>query len=242
MSVLRTKKNRPARGGWGGLGDERLTATEGRLRERLEPDPLKAQRHYAFANNMTNPIFLYLAGNSFPKDAHVEEALRLRLTARGASFFGQRQIFGMQLALETRKAMLNELSRTFRYRPVIAIGRSSGGRIATLAAFEGAPLTSVVALGYPFCAPGQPEDPARTGHLANIKTPVLILQGDMDCYLSRAEAEKRYQLSRQVQIVDVDTDHEFFITPEQWDVISEQIWRHALGQRSHLTCEAEHGS
>jgi predicted alpha/beta-hydrolase family hydrolase len=57
-------------------------------------------------------------------------------------------------------------------------GRSMGGRIASMIA-DAAGAAAVVCYGYPFHPPGRPEK-VRTAHLAELRTPTLIVQGERD--------------------------------------------------------------
>jgi Predicted hydrolase of the alpha/beta-hydrolase fold len=71
-------------------------------------------------------------------------------------------------------------------------GKSMGGRMASLLADElGA--DALICLGYPFYAAGKPEKP-RVAHLAELKTPTLIVQGERDALGDRATVEG-YSLS-----------------------------------------------
>lgn len=64
-------------------------------------------------------------------------------------------------------------------------GRSMGGRLASLIADEiGA--SGLVCLGYPFHPIGKPES-IRVAHLAEIRTPTLIVQGDRDAMGAMSE-------------------------------------------------------
>ncbi len=82
--------------------------------------------------------------------------------------------------------------------PTLIIGgKSMGGRIASLIADEAQPAAQVC-LGYPFHPSGKP-DRLRTEHLAEIKTPTLILQGERDALGNREEVAG-YQLSENIQI------------------------------------------
>ena len=47
---------------------------------------------------------------------------------------------------------------------------------------------ALVCLGYPFYAVGKPEKP-RTEHLAGLKTPTLIVQGERDALGNRAAVD-----------------------------------------------------
>ena len=78
-------------------------------------------------------------------------------------------------------------------RPGVFIGgKSMGGRIAThLAASDDADelgIRGVVALGYPLHPPGEPEQ-LRATHLARIRVPMLIIQGERDPFGTPAELQ-----------------------------------------------------
>jgi predicted alpha/beta-hydrolase family hydrolase len=82
-----------------------------------------------------------------------------------------------------------------------------GGRIASLVA-DDAGVAGLICLGYPFHPVGNP-DKLRVEHLAKIKTPTLIIQGERDPFGTREEVAK-YKLSRMVQVTwMVDGDHSF---------------------------------
>ena len=55
-----------------------------------------------------------------------------------------------------------------------------------------------VCLGYPFHPPGKP-DQLRTAHLASLRSPLLILQGERDSFGKRSEVEG-YVLSERVEL------------------------------------------
>jgi predicted alpha/beta-hydrolase family hydrolase len=74
-------------------------------------------------------------------------------------------------------------------------GKSMGGRIASLVA-DDAGVAGLVCLGYPFHPVGKP-DRLRVEHLAAIKTPMLIVQGERDPFGCR-DAVDGYTLSRRV--------------------------------------------
>jgi uncharacterized protein len=61
-------------------------------------------------------------------------------------------------------------------------GKSMGGRIASQVAAAGAPeVAGLVLLGYPLHPPGK-KDQLRDKHLAQIKTPMLFVQGARDAF------------------------------------------------------------
>lgn len=89
-------------------------------------------------------------------------------------------------------------------------GKSMGGRVASMVAdglhAEGR-VAGLVCLGYPFHPPGRPERP-RTGHLAALATPALIVQGTRDPFGSRAEVDG-YRLSPAIRVLWLeDGDHD----------------------------------
>lgn len=89
---------------------------------------------------------------------------------------------------------------------LVVSGKSMGGRIASMIADE-AGVAGLVCLGYPFHPPGKPEK-LRTEHLAGLKTPSLILQGERDPFGRRDEVES-YTLSKAIKLDFLpDGDHD----------------------------------
>ncbi|MDI3274643.1 alpha/beta family hydrolase [Pseudomonas sp. MDT1-16] len=76
-------------------------------------------------------------------------------------------------------------------------GKSMGGRMASLLADE-LGVDGLVCLGYPFYAVGKPEKP-RVEHLAALKTPTLIVQGERDA-LGNREAVEAYTLAPSIEV------------------------------------------
>lgn len=86
-------------------------------------------------------------------------------------------------------------------------GKSLGGRIASLVA-DAAGARGLVCLGYPFHPPDRPDRP-RTAHLAALRTPTLIVQGERDEF-GRREEIGAYLLSPSIRIEFLeDGDHSF---------------------------------
>lgn len=85
-------------------------------------------------------------------------------------------------------------------------GKSMGGRIASMVADE-AGVAGLICLGYPFHPPGKPGK-LRVEHLAELKTPALILQGERDPFGKRDEVEG-YTLSKSISVDFIpDGDHD----------------------------------
>lgn len=88
---------------------------------------------------------------------------------------------------------------------VLIGGKSLGGRIASMVADE-AGVRGLVCLGYPFHPPGKPET-LRTGHLRDLRTPTLIIQGTRDPFGSPQEVAG-YELSPSIRVKWIeDGDH-----------------------------------
>lgn len=84
-------------------------------------------------------------------------------------------------------------------------GKSLGGRMASLVADE-LGVRGLVCLGYPFHPPGQPER-LRTAHLATLRTPALIVQGERDPFGTRSDVAA-YRLSPAIRLHWIaDGDH-----------------------------------
>jgi hypothetical protein len=85
------------------------------------------------------------------------------------------------VAAATVRAAVAEAARVAPGLPLVAGGKSFGGRMTSTAQAE-APLPGVrglVFLGFPLHPPGRPGD-KRAEHLAQVRIPMLFLQGDRD--------------------------------------------------------------
>jgi uncharacterized protein len=80
---------------------------------------------------------------------------------------------------ETWLAVFEDATGRAGTRPVLAGGKSLGGRIASMCVADGLPAAGLVFLGYPLHAPGK-TDRLRAEHLARIEVPMLFLQGTRD--------------------------------------------------------------
>jgi predicted alpha/beta-hydrolase family hydrolase len=86
-------------------------------------------------------------------------------------------------------------------------GKSMGGRVATRIA-DSVGVRGVIALGYPFHPPKQPES-LRVEHLISMTTPCLIVQGTRDPFGTHDEVP-RYALPASIQLHWLrDGDHSF---------------------------------
>lgn len=107
--------------------------------------------------------------------------------------------------LPVLQAALREIVRAHCGPRFVLAGKSLGGRVATMVADELGAAGCIV-FGYPFHPPSQPAR-LRTAHLAALRTPTLVLQGERDAFGSRAEVGG-YALSPTIAIQwFADGDH-----------------------------------
>jgi hypothetical protein len=92
---------------------------------------------------------------------------------------GRRSTDTPAVAVAAWRAALEQASMRAKGRAVWAAGKSYGGRMASVAAAEGMPVTGLVFLGYPLHPPGRPER-MRDEHLDAIDVPMLFLEGTED--------------------------------------------------------------
>ena len=92
-------------------------------------------------------------------------------------------------------------------KQIVLLGRSSGGRVATLVEDEKT-VSKIICLGYPFKHPEKDIEIDRVKHLEYMQKPVLIVQGVRDEY-GGADVLQTYPLSPTVSVSLIDTNHNF---------------------------------
>jgi predicted alpha/beta-hydrolase family hydrolase len=154
------------------------------------------------------------AGMTHPFMAAVAEGLAERRIATLRYQFPYMQQGGQRpdsskLAQATVRAAVAEAARLVPHLPLIAGGKSFGGRM-TSQAQAAAPLPGVrglAFLGFPLHASGKPSD-ERAAHLFDIAIPMLFLQGTRDGLadvdLMRALARKLGKRATLVLLEDAD--------------------------------------
>ncbi|WP_327440088.1 alpha/beta family hydrolase [Pseudomonas donghuensis] len=155
--------------------------------------------------------YLILAhGAGAPMDSGFMQEIAQRLAEQGLGvlrfefpYMAQRRIDSGKRPPNPQAQLLDCWREVYaQVRPLVtgalAIGgKSMGGRMASLLADElGA--DALVCLGYPFYAAGKPEKP-RVAHLAGLKTPTLIVQGERDALGNRQTVEG-YELSSAIEL------------------------------------------
>ena len=110
--------------------------------------------------------------------------------------------------IEAFESQINRIRSDAR---LIIGGKSMGGRMASILADSSElahKLEGVICMGFPFHPPGKPEK-YRGEHLASMKIPTLILQGERDTFGTKEEI-KDWNFSKQVKIDFLpDGDHSF---------------------------------
>jgi|WetSurMetagenome_2_1015567.scaffolds.fasta_scaffold190168_2 uncharacterized protein len=107
-------------------------------------------------------------------------------------------------------------SRAGSRAPLVAGGKSMGGRIASQVAAEpatAAQLAGLVFLGYPLHPPGRP-DQRRTAHWPDVRLPALFVQGARDSFATRDElrADLPAFAGRATLLTIEGGDHSFKVT------------------------------
>jgi predicted alpha/beta-hydrolase family hydrolase len=149
-------------------------------------------------------------GAGAPMDSPFMQQVTERLVARGIAVFrfefaymAERRTTGRRRPPNPQAQLLQQWREVYhlvRQQTAgrLAIGgKSMGGRMASLLADELA-ADALVCLGYPFYAAGKPEKP-RVAHLAELRTPALIVQGERDA-LGDRDTVSNYSLSPAVRL------------------------------------------
>lgn len=121
--------------------------------------------------------------------------------------------------------------------PLLVGGKSMGGRVASMLADElGA--SGLLCFGYPFHPPRKPEK-TRVEHLAQLKTPALLLQGTRDPFGGPEEVHG-YALSPVVEMHWLETaDHDF--KPLKRSGFSQTMMIEQAARAAALFCDQQMG-
>jgi len=119
-------------------------------------------------------------------------------------------------------------------------GKSMGGRVASMVAAEmeqaGQPVRGLVCLGYPFHGPGRVADERRLGHLADLQTPALFLQGARDA-LGNAGEVPGYALSPAIRVHWLEDGDHGFRPRKKSGRTEEQNWEKASEAIQHFAAK-----
>ena len=185
-------------------------------------------------------VSLILAhGAGAPMDSPFMEEITARLVARGIAVFrfefaymAERRLTGRKRPPNSQAQLLEQWRavhgqvRQQAAGPLAIGGKSMGGRMASLLADE-MEADALVCLGYPFYAAGKPEKP-RVAHLAELRTPTLIIQGERDALGDRTSVAG-YALSPAI--------HLHWLTAADHDL--KPLKRSGLTHEQHLDAAAD---
>lgn len=90
---------------------------------------------------------------------------------------------------------------------LVFAGRSMGGRMASMLAAEGEPMTGLIVYAYPLHPAGKPES-LRVEHLPRITVPMLFFQGDRDALARSDLFDQHIRGLPTAEVVDLEAvDH-----------------------------------
>ncbi len=128
--------------------------------------------------------------------------------------------------------------------PLFIGGKSMGGRMASMLSSESleheftlnAEIRGVIAYGYPFHPPKQPEK-LRTDHFSGIACPFLIVQGQRDTFGTELEVKAMTLPERIKKVWIADGDHSL-IPRKRSGFTQAQNWQTAAEQSALFIAEA----
>jgi hypothetical protein len=149
-------------------------------------------------------------GAGAPMDSEFMQHMAQSLAARGVAvlrfefaYMTARRLDGKKRPPNPQARLLEQWREVYSHvrqqvaGPLAIGGKSMGGRMASLLA-DDLGADALVCLGYPFYAVGKPEKP-RVAHLAELRTPTLIIQGERDA-LGDREAVTGYTLAESIKL------------------------------------------
>lgn len=133
--------------------------------------------------------------------------------------------------METVRSAVETAAKEAGRLPILAGGKSLGGRMTSLAASEGLleNVKGLVFFGFPLHAPGKPSS-GRGEHLLDIKVPMLFLQGTRDKLAELKHLKPLCsRLGRKATLYIVEeADHSFHV-PKRAGRMDEEILEELAG-------------
>ncbi|MGH8352680.1 MAG: alpha/beta family hydrolase [Pseudomonas sp.] len=158
----------------------------------------------------TQACLLLAHGAGAPMDSAFMQRMAELLAERGIAvarfefpYMAARRLDGRKRPPNPQKQLLEVWRAVYRQvraqvaGPLAIGGKSMGGRMASLLADE-LQAQALICLGYPFHAVGKADKP-RVAHLAELRTPTLIVQGERDAMGDRASVAG-YGLSEAIRV------------------------------------------
>ncbi|WP_144877175.1 alpha/beta family hydrolase [Microbacterium sp. 1.5R] len=107
-------------------------------------------------------------------------------------------------AIATWEAVVEAVREQHPGGAVWAVGKSYGGRMASMAVAQGLAVDGLAYLGYPLHAPGKPEKP-RAEHLPAIAVPQLFVEGTNDPFIQpRSQFEEVVATCRDARVAWIE--------------------------------------
>ena len=169
------------------------------------------------------PVVLLAHGAGAPADhpVHVGVCRAIAATGHPVAAFnfayaqaGRRSPDRTERLLDCYRDAAAAVAAALPGRPILAGGRSMGGRMASLLAVQGHPFAGLVLLNYPLIGiRGGPESPPRVDHWPQLDLPVIFVHGTRDRLLPAALFERhRGALPGPVTVSVIDgADHSFAV-------------------------------
>ena len=153
---------------------------------------------------------IFAHGAGAPMDSAFMQDMSERLQALGISvvrfefpYMAQRRLDGARRPPNQAAVLLEAWRKVYAEvrakvaGPLVLAGKSMGGRMASMLADE-LQVQALVCLGYPFYPAGKVDRP-RIEHLADLRTPTLIVQGERDALGAKAVV-RQYPLSTAIEL------------------------------------------
>lgn len=178
--------------------------------DQREQGQLETSWRWDHPEGQTRATLILAHGAGAPMDSDFMQQMAQRLARRGIAvvrfefaYMAARRDGGKKRPPSLQARLLEEwraVLAAVRQRvagPLAIGGKSMGGRMASLLADE-LEVKALVCLGYPFHAIGKADKP-RVAHLAGLRTPTLIVQGERDPMGDR-QTVAGYQLSAAITL------------------------------------------
>jgi len=153
---------------------------------------------------------IFAHGAGAPMDSAFMQDMSERLQALGISvvrfefpYMAQRRLDGVRRPPNQAAVLLEAWRKVYAEvrakvaGPLVLAGKSMGGRMASMLADE-LQVQALVCLGYPFYPAGKVDRP-RIEHLADLRTPTLIVHGERDALGAKAVV-RQYPLSTAIEL------------------------------------------
>lgn len=191
-------------------------------------------------------VLAHGAGSRGDHPVHVGVSSALAATGTSVVAFnfpyaeaGRRSPDRAERLLACYRDVCDAVGRWFPGRPVVAGGRSMGGRMASLLAADGFDVAGLALLNYPLVAArGGPSDAPRTDHWPDIDVPVLFVHGTRDRLLPpEVFAASRHLLTVPIRVHVIDEADHVFAVPKRANRTSADVYAEVAGVIARWSAE-----